>query len=894
MATIVFKEPGGQQITEPELYAFFSRIWSRCQVVFRHTGEGAYTFRTGEKEVNPMGVRGLFYALPESKDKTSGGQQELDRIASVSFNKSGVFDDCILVLRKENGVPRVHPFSASLQYGRPGSSDKGKTLEQTEEARRDLRLDMHRYRFGFHHQGKPKVDLKATATYPSNKGYRALRPYDAGAFFDENKNGLQEPTEELTSTDQHNVHAGDRSDKSSGYTWGEGCQVIKDWRQFKGFLGVMESDHTLKGVKDNEMTSPPPAGKDGTQDIIYTLIDSTFLFPCMFPLGDLRERAISFTDDRTALINGLNLLDKVAKHIHGGCFPIGRNHCWHGGLHLPSEINRGVFAPMPGEIAAFRLGSGGLGRAHATYQRDGEDITRDLGNHNFILMRHRLEEGAACLAFGKAYSDTQGHTTGGHEKEFYSLYMHLGEYEPLSPGSIEEASFPFRWLKDSYKVQEAPKTKPQAISAPSTVPDKVLPTVPKNLKAKAGSESIALTWSPATDNVGVTEYQIFRDSKLLTSTPGNVTEFTDGDLPPSTTYRYAVAARDAAGNVGNRCPAVVATTLSGNYPIPPFPAYKSITNGGDTRRSERGMIDTGSQNRVMMEPGDKFRVLQDNYLVQDNDPWSEIEKYYDGKEKKALSPPQKLYIKRRYIESTKCSVAIAEWKQKDFLAALQCGEIMLAEQSLGHPVHVNAGELLWHTGVGLGPHGIVGGFLHWSIFSTTPVFPWKQIVDDTNDSVIENRNVLDLVPQTPERKGKPLSMEEVWDFYRSEDPEVMQKAWSLGWTAVKFQTEWAGDPSIHAAHLGSMDLEEGRKLDEEAYKKSADPFAWWQAVAPRVGLPADGEVWHYNPVMFSLALGLFTESAPLAAIPPIPGIKPDKLPTADELNVKTLAVPSGV
>src|SRR5512145_1386821 len=110
MATIVFKEPGGQQITEPELYAFFSRIWSRCQVVFRHTGDGAYTFRTGEKEVNPMGVRGLFYALPESKDKTPGGQQEPDRMASVSFNKSGVFDDCILVLHKGNGAPRVHPF----------------------------------------------------------------------------------------------------------------------------------------------------------------------------------------------------------------------------------------------------------------------------------------------------------------------------------------------------------------------------------------------------------------------------------------------------------------------------------------------------------------------------------------------------------------------------------------------------------------------------------------------------------------------------------------------------------------------------------------------------------------------------------------------------------------
>ncbi|WP_148300459.1 hypothetical protein [Holophaga foetida] len=620
---------------------------------------------------------------------------------------------------------------------------------------RDLRLGMHRYRFGVHHQSRPRIRLDKAPVFPKGKGYRALRPINAGAFYDDNRDRTQNPKEPLSHTDQHNIHAGNASDQESGFTGSEGCQVVKEWGQFKKFIEVVESDYSLNETDKNEMADPAPAGNVPVRDITYTLLDSTCLFPCMLPVGkDKKKLVISFTDTATALANVKSLLEDVNRGFHGGNFPIGQNNCWHGGLHVAADLNTPIYAPMAGEIVAFRLGNGGAGQASARWQQNGEERSLDLGNRNFILMRHRMEDAMGCLLTGQAYSDSKGNVLGGHEKVFYSLYMHLAEHRDLTQKNIGEDAFPFRWMQDGYTVKKT------------------------------------------------------EDKKHPTS----------------------------------------------------FPAYPTLLDGDGVVRSKRAMVDT-HHGKVTLVPGDRFRVLQDNLLVQDNDVWVQIERYFDGAASSYLDRPQKLYTLKKHV-GRKFSALFPEWKQRDFLPALTRGDILIAEEAFGHPVLVNPGDLLWRTGAGVQPGGNTGGFLHWSVFSTEPIFPgWNQIVDDTQDSIIEDRKVLDLVPQAPERKGKPLLWWEVRDFYRSEEPEVKQKVWKLGWTAVKFQTEWAGDPAQHATHLGTMPLEEGKKLNQEHYKSAAAPFLWWGDVAAKVGLPTDGKVWHYNPAIFTLALGVFTESA---------------------------------
>ncbi len=73
------------------------------------------------------------------------------------------------------------------------------------------------------------------------------------------------------------------------------------------------------------------------------------------------------------------------------------------------------------------------------------------------------------------------------------------------------------------------------------------PTVPGSVIATAASSSqINLSWSPSTDNVGVTAYELYRGGILLKQVAGTST--TDTGLSASTQYCYTVRARDAAEN----------------------------------------------------------------------------------------------------------------------------------------------------------------------------------------------------------------------------------------------------------------------------------------------------------------------------------------------------------
>ena len=81
----------------------------------------------------------------------------------------------------------------------------------------------------------------------------------------------------------------------------------------------------------------------------------------------------------------------------------------------------------------------------------------------------------------------------------------------------------------------------------ATTPDVTGPTVPGNLSAtNIATTSFTFSWSAASDNVGVTLYEVFRNGASQGTTASlslNVT-----GLTPGTSYSMIVKARDAAGN----------------------------------------------------------------------------------------------------------------------------------------------------------------------------------------------------------------------------------------------------------------------------------------------------------------------------------------------------------
>ena len=105
--------------------------------------------------------------------------------------------------------------------------------------------------------------------------------------------------------------------------------------------------------------------------------------------------------------------------------------------------------------------------------------------------------------------------------------------------------------------------------------DTTSPGIPGTLTASASSPfDVALSWGPATDNLGVTGYDIFRDGSLYQSV-GVVTTFADAVLGGST-HQYAVRARDIAGNVS-----ALGSQVSITTPPPPPPVFTDGFESGD-------------------------------------------------------------------------------------------------------------------------------------------------------------------------------------------------------------------------------------------------------------------------------------------------------------------------
>lgn len=92
--------------------------------------------------------------------------------------------------------------------------------------------------------------------------------------------------------------------------------------------------------------------------------------------------------------------------------------------------------------------------------------------------------------------------------------------------------------------------------------DGVNPTAPTLSSSGQTSTTADLSWSGATDNVGVTGYKIYKDGSLET-TLGSVLSATVSNLTSATQYAFTVTALDAAGNESAVSNTVNVTTDSG-------------------------------------------------------------------------------------------------------------------------------------------------------------------------------------------------------------------------------------------------------------------------------------------------------------------------------------------
>ena len=118
---------------------------------------------------------------------------------------------------------------------------------------------------------------------------------------------------------------------------------------------------------------------------------------------------------------------------------------------------------------------------------------------------------------------------------------------------------------------------------PNNNADTTAPTAPSSLiSSDVQSNQLRLSWAASTDNVGVSMYNIYRDSIAISSTTN--THYIDTGLQAETEYHYYIIANDAAQNASSQSSSLRVTTVASppDQEAPTAPIGLEVSNTEST------------------------------------------------------------------------------------------------------------------------------------------------------------------------------------------------------------------------------------------------------------------------------------------------------------------------
>lgn len=395
---IVYRDPTQQfdlstMSDEGMLYDHLRDVWKRAQKRFGNEGKAEYDFQDENGRVNVLSARGFDHATRKPVPSTNTK-----------------YDDCMfLVYKTKEGTKKVSLYQCTTEWTIAGSSSV-------------LLLGQHKYALGNHGISRyaTHVSLKDVKKRQdlSKKNYRALRPNPTvrtTLVSDENKVGqVGETSDKAYDAGDINIHYGGDTglvpaDRSGA--WSAGCQVIAGIDKYLEFIKIVESDTSIKGTINNELSDKP--SKDGTRSLIYTLVEGDFLAPSSTSAGIVFPIVGKDAEAHYSLNEG----------GEGGFFPIGANNFWHGGIHLDAGGDA-VQAIADGDIVAYRINKKAL-------EVKLLDETMRYSN-GFVLVRH------------------ERYTPKGAKLELFSLAVHLLPFEEY--GDAQKKNPPAMFKKHVFTI----------------------------------------------------------------------------------------------------------------------------------------------------------------------------------------------------------------------------------------------------------------------------------------------------------------------------------------------------------------------------------------------------------------------------------------------------------
>ncbi|MEA2221386.1 MAG: hypothetical protein QOJ35_4012 [Solirubrobacteraceae bacterium] len=161
-----------------------------------------------------------------------------------------------------------------------------------------------------------------------------------------------------------------------------------------------------------------------------------------------------------------------------------------------------------------------------------------------------------------------------------------GSATPLDVSTLSAASHTITAAIDSTGAKTRVVSASFTVTAPVGDATKPAPAV---LSAAPGDAQVALSWSAATDNVGVTRYEVWKDTTYLTQLGSTATSYMATGLTNGTSYGFRVVAYDAAGNYANSN-SVIAQPTSAALPPPP-PSVTQAPFPSRLKASGRSIVD---------------------------------------------------------------------------------------------------------------------------------------------------------------------------------------------------------------------------------------------------------------------------------------------------------------
>jgi len=218
-----------------------------------------------------------------------------------------------------------------------------------------------------------------------------------------------------------------------------------------------------------------------------------------------------------------------------------------------TPTNVGAWASYPMQMRDLRPTMNGVSWMPTTRQTMQVLPAQDIGNLYYAYFSNYRNQ---LLDYYIEATDSKGNVT---RSEIQQVYVGAGTYRKTTTGSgyVEDTAGTVAGVRPFLTIDT---TAPVFQGTPTS----------SNLTDR----SVTIAWSPATDNVRVAGYQIFRNGTLVGT--GSGTQFNDSGLAPSTTYSYQVLAFDAAGNQSARSPVVSVTTRAADTVAPSTPGTPTV------------------------------------------------------------------------------------------------------------------------------------------------------------------------------------------------------------------------------------------------------------------------------------------------------------------------------